>query len=53
MCDNVINLYNVGCLPTIFWYTAAIFKIKLVDQFRSASVCDIVINLHNVVSRLQ
>ena len=28
-------------------------KIKLVNQFRSASVCDNVINLHNVVSRMQ
>ena len=33
------------------WYTAAI--VKLVDQFRSASACDHVINLHNVVSGLQ
>ena len=28
-------------------------KIKLVDQLRSASVCDNVINLANVMSRLQ
>ena len=28
-------------------------KIKLVNQFMSALVCDNVINLHNVVSRMQ